>query len=151
MFYNWRNLVADRTESTIVMNASTAAILDVIADLEAYPQWSEGISSVEVLATENKRPVLARFVLDAGIIKDTYELAYTWHSDGVDWHLVEATVLSLMDGSYSLRELGEGSVEVAYALTVDIKIPMLGMLKRKAEKTIIDTALQGLKARVERG
>ena len=141
--------MADRTESTIVIDALPAQILDVIADLAAYPQWSEGISSVEVLETEKKRPVLARFVLDAGIIKDTYELAYTWKPERVEWHLVEATVLSLMDGSYSLRELGDGSTEVAYALTVDIKMPMLGMLKRKAEKTIIDTALKGLKARVE--
>jgi hypothetical protein len=32
---------------------------------------------------------------------------------------------------------------------VDIAIPMIGMLKRKAEKVIIDTALKGLKRRVE--
>jgi ribosome-associated toxin RatA of RatAB toxin-antitoxin module len=141
--------MADRTESTIVIAATSNAILEVIADLAAYPQWSEGITSVEVLETENSRPTLARFVLDAGIVKDTYELSYSWKSDSVEWHLVNATVLSLMDGSYSLRELGSDSTEVAYALTIDIKIPMLGMLKRLAEKTIIDTALKGLKARVE--
>ncbi|MDD2817577.1 MAG: SRPBCC family protein [Candidatus Nanopelagicales bacterium] len=141
--------MADRTESTIIINASVAAITEVIADLEAYPQWSEGITSVEVLKSQENRPVAARFILDVGIIKDTYELAYTWKPELVEWHLVDATVLSLMDGSYQLRDLGDGSTEVAYALTVDIKIPMLGMLKRKAEKTIIDTALKGLKARVE--
>jgi ribosome-associated toxin RatA of RatAB toxin-antitoxin module len=141
--------MADRTESTIVIDATSNAILEVIADLAAYPQWSEGITSVEVLETEKNRPTLARFVLDAGIIKDTYELSYSWKTDFVEWHLIDATVLSLMNGSYSLRELGGGSIEVAYALTVDIKMPMLGMLKRKAEKTIIDTALKGLKARVE--
>ncbi len=36
-------------------------------------------------------------------------------------------------------------------LTVDVKIPMLGMIKRKAEKVIIDRALAGLKKRVESG
>ncbi|MEP7333221.1 MAG: cyclase, partial [Terracoccus sp.] len=30
-----------------------------------------------------------------------------------------------------------------------VKIPMIGLLKRKAEKVIIDTALKGLKKRVE--
>jgi ribosome-associated toxin RatA of RatAB toxin-antitoxin module len=143
--------VADRTESTIMIHATPSAILDVIADLEAYPQWSEGITSVVVIESEKNRPTIARFVLNAGIVNDTYELAYTWKSDVVEWHLVRATLLSLMDGSYSLRDLGNGTTEVAYALTVDIKMPMLGMLKRKAEKTIIDTALQGLKARVEQG
>jgi hypothetical protein len=41
--------------------------------------------------------------------------------------------------------------EVTYRLTVDIKIPVLGMFKRKAEKVIIDRALAGLKKRVESG
>jgi ribosome-associated toxin RatA of RatAB toxin-antitoxin module len=134
-----------------MIEATPSAILDVIADLEDYPQWSQGITSVEVIKREKNRPTIAKFVLDAGIIQDTYELSYTWKPDFVEWHLVDATVLSLMDGSYSLRDLGNGTTEVAYALTVDIKMPMLGMLKRKAEKTIIDTALQGLKVRVEQG
>jgi len=30
-----------------------------------------------------------------------------------------------------------------------VKIPLLGMIKRKAEKVIIDTALKGLKKQVE--
>jgi hypothetical protein len=38
---------------------------------------------------------------------------------------------------------------VTYTLTVDITLPMIGMFKRKAEKTIIDKALKGLKKRVE--
>jgi hypothetical protein len=38
---------------------------------------------------------------------------------------------------------------VTYRLTVDVKIPMLGLLKRKAEKGIIETALTELKKRAE--
>jgi hypothetical protein len=34
---------------------------------------------------------------------------------------------------------------------VDLKIPMIGMLKRKAEKVIVDTALKELKKRAEAG
>jgi hypothetical protein len=40
---------------------------------------------------------------------------------------------------------------VTYRLRVDVSIPMIGMLKRRAEKVIIDTALKGLKQRVESG
>ena len=53
-----------------------------------------------------------------------------------------------MTGGYSLAE-GSRGTEVTYDLSVDLRVPMLGMLKRKAEKVIIDTALKGLKARVE--
>jgi hypothetical protein len=45
---------------------------------------------------------------------------------------------------------GTGSEStVTYSLAVDLNIPMIGMLRRKAEKVIIDTALKGLKRRVE--
>ena len=44
---------------------------------------------------------------------------------------------------------GDGGTEVVYKLAVDLSIPMIGMLKRKAEKVIIDTALKNLKKRVE--
>jgi len=44
-----------------------------------------------------------------------------------------------------------GTTTVTYSLAVDLNIPMIGMLRRKAEKVIIDTALKGLKRRVESG
>ena len=58
-------------------------------------------------------------------------------------------MLKGMDGAYELEPLGDGSTGVTYRLAVSISIPMIGMLKRKAEKVIIDTALKGLKKRVE--
>ena len=42
-----------------------------------------------------------------------------------------------------------GSTEVTYSLAVDLAIPMLGLLKRKLEKMVMDTALKELKKRVE--
>ena len=53
------------------------------------------------------------------------------------------------DGSYVLRPLGPDSTEVTYSLRVDLAIPMLGLLKRKAERVVMDTALKELKKRVE--
>ena len=38
---------------------------------------------------------------------------------------------------------------MTYTLEVALQIPMLGMLRRKAEKTITDTALKELKRYVE--
>jgi hypothetical protein len=53
------------------------------------------------------------------------------------------------EGSYTLVETAPGSTEVTYAIAIDLSIPMLGMIKRKAEKVILDTALKELKKRVE--
>lgn len=77
-------------------------------------------------------------------------LAYTWDGDReVGWTLVKSQMLRTLDGSYTLAPLKSGGTEVTYQLAVDVKIPMLGMIKRKAEKVIIDRALAGLKKRVE--
>ena len=41
------------------------------------------------------------------------------------------------------------STQVTFELTIGARIPVLGMVRRRVEKTIIDTALQGLKSRAE--
>lgn len=123
----------------------------VIADLEAYPEWTASVKEVEVLSVyEDQRPAEARFVLDAGAIKDTYTLSYEWDDDAeVRWTLVDGGLLRAMDGSYTLVDTGDGGTQVTYQLTVEVSIPLLGLMKRKAEKVIIDTALKELKKRVE--
>jgi ribosome-associated toxin RatA of RatAB toxin-antitoxin module len=145
--------MADQTESSIEINASPAEIMTVIADLAAYPEWSDGITSVEVLSVyeEDGRPADARFHLDSGPIRDDYELEYDWDGDTeVTWKLTKGDMVTAMDGMYRLTPSGD-STTVLYRLAVDVKIPMLGMIKRKAEKVIVDTALKGLKERVESG
>ena len=143
--------MADRTESSIVIAAEPAQVMAVIADIASYPEWSDGVKSVEILTEyEDGRPGDARFVVDAGAIKDTYELEYDWNGDeSVSWKLTQGQMMKALDGSYELADNGDGTTTVVYKLAVDVSIPMIGLIKRKAEKVIIDTALRGLKERVE--
>ena len=140
--------MAEQTESSIEIDASPATIMDVIADLPAYPQWSDGITQVTVLEEKDGRPLRARFHLESGPIRDTYELVYSWDGDrSVTWQLTTGEMLTAMDGTYLLDSHG-GSTTVHYRLAVDVRIPMIGMIKRKAERIIVDTALKGLRRRV---
>jgi len=145
--------MAEQTTSTIVVNATPKEIMAVIADFAAYPEWADSMRETEVLSTDEAgRPKQVRFKVDAGAISDEYTLDYTWSRNEVTWTLVQAKMVKGMDGAYVLRDLGidgGGGTEVTYRLAVDVAIPMIGMLKRKAEKVIIDTALKGLKKRVE--
>jgi ribosome-associated toxin RatA of RatAB toxin-antitoxin module len=142
--------MAEQTTSTIVVNATPKAIMAVIADFEAYPEWADSMRETEVLSTDEAgRPKQVRFKVDAGAISDEYTLDYVWSRNEVTWTLVQAKMVKGMDGAYVLRDAGDGQTEVTYRLAVDVAIPMIGMLKRKAEKVIIDTALKGLKKRVE--
>lgn len=143
--------MAEQSTQSIVINASPSAIMAVIADFPAYPEWSRELTSVEVLSDSGDgRAKQVRFGLDAGMLKDEYTLEYSWAADGnsVDWHLVSGQMQKSQEGRYALREI-DGGTEVTYTLTVDLSIPMIGMFKRKAEKVIMDTALKGLKRRVE--
>lgn len=142
--------MAEQTTSSIVIAADPAAIMAVIADFDAYPVWAQGVKKADVVEDGAEgRAKQVHFELDASPIKDSYTLSYDWRGDdAVTWTLVEGRMLKAMDGAYELVAQGDGT-EVTYRLAVDISIPMIGMLKRKAEKVIIDTALKGLKKRVE--
>jgi hypothetical protein len=141
------------TASSITIAAPSAEVMAVIADFSAYPQWASAVREAQVLERdEGGRAQRVRFRLDAGMVKDTYVLRYDWDGDsGVRWDLAEpGAVVSAMSGGYLLAGR-EGATDVTYELTVDVRIPMPGMLKRRAEKMIIDTALKGLKTRAESG
>ncbi|MEO3871483.1 SRPBCC family protein [Nonomuraea sp. B12E4] len=143
--------MADRTTSSTTISADRAEVMAVIADFPSYPEWAGQVKSAEVLTTDaDGRPETVRFALDAGMISDTYTLGYTWQAgDGVSWQVVEpGKMVAELRGSYRLTETGSGT-DVTYELTVDLSVPMIGMIKRKAEKVIVDTALKGLKKRVE--
>lgn len=148
--------MADQTTSSIVVDAPASAVMAVIADFAAYPVWAKGVTTANVVSTCDQEAGEHRgrarevfFALDVSPIKDEYTLAYVWDGDSqVTWTLVEGKMLRALDGAYVLREIG-ASTEVTYRLALDVAIPMIGLIKRKGEKILIDTALKGLKQRVE--
>jgi ribosome-associated toxin RatA of RatAB toxin-antitoxin module len=142
--------MAEQTTSSIVIDAPASAVMGVIADFPAYPEWAQGMQRAEVLAAgPDGRAREVAFELEATPIKDSYTLAYEWTGDdSVTWELVEGKMLKAMEGAYLLRPSGAGT-EVVYRLVVDLSIPMIGLLKRKAERRLTDTALKDLKKRVE--
>ncbi|KRB75999.1 cyclase [Nocardioides sp. Root190] len=151
--------MAEQTSSSIVVDAPAADVMAVIADFPAYPAWAKGVTVADVRSSfdgaDERQAGRARevfFALDVSPIKDEYTLAYDWDGDNqVTWTLVEGKMLKALEGAYVLRATGPGTTEVTYRLALDVSIPLIGMLKRKGEKILIDTALKGLKKRVESG
>ncbi|SNR35778.1 Polyketide cyclase / dehydrase and lipid transport [Haloechinothrix alba] len=145
--------MAEESTQSIVVDAPPERIMAVIADLEAYPEWAKAVQQTEILETgDDGKPQQVRFTLDAGPVKDVYTLSYDWACDGlsVSWQLVKGQMQRSQNGQYVLRPLGGGErTEVTYTLSVELMLPMIGLLRRKAEKMIMDTALKELKRRVE--
>ena len=76
-------------------------------------------------------------------------MAYDWDVHEVSWYLTEGQMLSDLHGTYTCTDRGDGTTEVSYALEVELAVPVVGMLRRRGEKVIVDSALKGLKKRAE--
>ena len=143
--------MADQTTSSIVIDAPPSAVMDVIADFPAYPTWAKGVATADVVVRVPGRPrreglLQARRVADQGRVHPGLRLV---RRRAGTWTLDEGKMLKALDGAYILTDLGNGSTDVTYRLALDVSIPLIGMLKRKGEKILIDAALKGLKKRVE--
>ncbi|MCW2793273.1 MAG: cyclase, partial [Nocardioides sp.] len=118
--------MAEQTTSSIVIDASPAEVMAVIADFDAYPEWAKGVKTADVVAsydsgTAGGRAEQVFFALDVSPIKDEYTLSYVWDADRqVTWTLVEGKMLRALDGAYVLEDLGNGSTEVTYQLALDV-------------------------------
>ena len=134
----------------IDVHATPAAILDVIADLASYPQWSpvHRHASVET-TTSDGRPERATMSVAAAGLTDEQTLDYQWTPDRVSWSLVRSGMQRRQEGSYSISRSSRGWSHVSYHLTIDPLVPLPGLLVRAAMRKAISAAMDGLKQRVE--
>ena len=145
--------MADRTRASIEIGAPADAVMAVIADLASYPEWTGEVKQAEVLETDPATGRASRvlLVMDFGVLHERQELAYSFDGDhAVSWSLIKGEMLKSLEGAYTLTPRADGAATtVEYTLAVSATIPLLGMMKSKMEKVIIDRALAGLKKRVE--
>ncbi len=142
--------MADHGSGSIDISASPADIMQVIADFDHYHDWAGPVRRCRVLETDEVgMPSQVHFSVHFMGIGDEYVNAYTWHGDErVHWTLVEGNSLKSQDGSYTLTPRGSATV-VEYDLTVELKVPLPGLIRRRAQGAIIDSALKDLKNAVE--
>jgi ribosome-associated toxin RatA of RatAB toxin-antitoxin module len=142
----------EQTEGQIKIQASPEEVLAVISDYEAYPKWADGIKKADVKKNDSKgRPSEVSFEVSQMGIGAKYTLTYKYKANdgGVSWTTKSASgAVKDIRGEYVLEPSGDAT-EVTYRTTIVPAIPMVGFMKRQAEKMIIGTALGGLKKRVE--
>jgi uncharacterized membrane protein len=143
--------MAIKESRDIVIEASPEEILDVIADFEAMPEWSDPHQSVEILETGNDgRPSKVKMKVKTAGITDEQVVAYTWSDNAVSWTLVSSAQQRSQDGKYSLvpqGTKGEATL-VKFEITVDPNVPLPGFVLKRAIKGTIDTATQALRKQV---
>jgi ribosome-associated toxin RatA of RatAB toxin-antitoxin module len=131
--------------------ASPARCFAVAADIECYPEWARDIKEVTVCERDDQeRPTLVRFRAAAFGRSTSYTLAYDYsQAPGVfAWKLTEGDITTKLDGSYVFEGTAAGT-EVTYHLEVELRVPIPGFIKLRAQSRIMSTALRDMKARAE--
>jgi hypothetical protein len=144
--------VEEHVTERMIIRGTPQHCFEVLTAFEAYPQWAADIKSVSVAGRDNLgRATQVTFRAAAFGRSTSYTLRYDYSRAPAElsWVQVKGDITRRLDGSYQLVASGDGSTEIAYRLVVDLKVPLPGFVKRRAEGRIMGTALRELKARVE--
>jgi ribosome-associated toxin RatA of RatAB toxin-antitoxin module len=144
--------MTDEATKRIHINAPPDACYAIAVNFERYPEWAADVKSVDVLARDEQgRGTSVRFRVGALGQSTRYTLAYD-HSEEprtLSWVQTAGDLTRKLDGEYVFDDDGRGGTDMTYHLTVDLKVPLVGFIKRRAEARILSTALRNLKARAE--
>jgi hypothetical protein len=143
--------VVERT----MIRATPEALFAILIDFEAYPGWSDDIKGVEVLARDDEgRGTKVAFRAAAFGRSTSLTLVYDYGQapHGLSWCQDSGDLTRSYVGSYAFETSndGGGETEVIYSLAVDLKVPLPGFVKRRAEGRIGAKVLRELKTRAER-
>lgn len=124
---------AKRTE---VVDVEINKLYDVIVNYAKYPEFVDGVSSIKVLS---QNETAAKVEYEINLIKSFKYIINTTQKrpTNVSWALESGDIFKKNDGSWTLKDLGNGKTEVTYALEVDLKMFAPGaILKGLTEKNL---------------
>jgi ribosome-associated toxin RatA of RatAB toxin-antitoxin module len=143
--------VADEAHERIHIDAPVDMCFDLATDFEGYPEWTSDVKHARVVERgADGRSVRADFRAAALGRSVRYVLDYDL-SDAprsFSWQLVEGDMLRALEGRYIFDDVDEGT-DVTYELSVDLAMPLPGLVKRRAAGRIVGAALQDLKYAAE--
>jgi ribosome-associated toxin RatA of RatAB toxin-antitoxin module len=136
----------------MVVAATPERCFEVSSDIAAYPQWAADIKEVTVDERDDQgRPRLVTFRAAAFGRSTSYTLTYDFSEAPrvLAWVQTRGDITAKLDGRYVFAPDGDGGTEVTYHLEVEMKVPLPGFIKMRAQSRIMSIALRELKARVE--
>lgn len=144
--------MAEVATERMTVSATPERCFAVSSDLDAYPQWAADIKEVTVHDRDDQgRPQLVTFRAAAFGRSTSYTLAYDYSAapNVLSWVQTRGDITSKLDGSYIFEPAAGGGTEVTYHLEVEMKVPLPGFIKMRAQSRIMSIALRDLKVRVE--
>jgi hypothetical protein len=145
--------MAVRTSRKLVIDAPPEAIMDALADVESLLSSSPAYRRAEILDTyADGRPHHVRLAVKVLGLLDEEILEFRWGPDWLVWDAEPTKQQYAQHVEYTLRPDHTGTSTV---VTVDITVEPDSLIPeffiKRAGKTIIDAATEGLRNRVMRG
>ena len=140
--------MAVKESREVTIEASPKEILDVVANVEAMPEWSSIHQSAEVLERDAQgRPQRAKMKVKTTGVTDEIVLTYTWRDDGVTWTQESGKASRNQEGGYTLAPQGD-TTRTTFDLELDPLVPLPGFVLKRAIKGVMELNTDGLRKRV---
>jgi uncharacterized protein YndB with AHSA1/START domain len=145
--------VAVRTSRKLVIEAPPEAIMDALADVEALLSYTQAYRGVEILDRyDDGRPHHVRLAVKVLGRIDEEILEFRWGPNWLVWDAEQTKQQYAQHVEYTLRPDHTGALTT---VTVDVTVEPDSFIPdyfiKRAGKTIIDAANEGLRQRVLRG
>jgi hypothetical protein len=140
--------MAVRASREVVFDAAPEVILDVLADIEALPDWSSVYKKVTVLDRHpDGKPRRVKATLRLMGVTDNEILEYHWGRHWVVWDAEDTFQQRGQHVEYTLTPEGD-KTRVRFDVIVDPSAPIPQFLVKRAKKIVLHSATEGLRARV---
>lgn len=129
-------------QRTIVINATPDKVFTAITDYVKYSVFLDEVTSARV-DSRSGNVVTASFEVDIKVKKIGYTISLTeTENESVSWTLVRGDFMEINNGSWTLRDLGNGTTEATYKVEIVPKVPRtLRFMKDKISKALTQGSL----------
>lgn len=139
-------------ECSIVCDVPVGVLTKFAQDVAAEAEWVPMLEKFELLESDDegrvKRGMLSSSIL--GMVKETYEMEYSYMEDGMHYLLPRPSKLQkVQEGTYTASDNGDGTSTFHIFLRTDNSAPAPGFVKKKAAAKVQDMIMAAAKKFVE--
>lgn len=129
-------------QQKIIIHATPEKVFAAISDYAKYPAFLEEVTAARIDSRSGNK-VVASFDVDIKVKKISYTITLTEkENESVSWTLVRGDFMELNNGSWQLKDLGDGRTEATYTVEIIPKVPrLLGKMKDKISKALTEGSL----------
>jgi ribosome-associated toxin RatA of RatAB toxin-antitoxin module len=149
--------VEEQVVERTMIRATPEQLFAILTDFEDYPTWSGDVKAVKVLERDEEgrgTKVVFRVAAFGRSTSPTLVYDYSGAPWRMTWVQESGDLTRRYDGSYSFEASDNDGdseeTEVRYQLTVDLKVPLPGFVRRRAESLVGVKVLRELKSWAER-